>query len=53
MRDTSDTFPDNYVSKEWLPRSRKRRSWVVKLARGCEEIYISKGQRKVLQFKVF
>ena len=34
-------------------RSLERNFWVVKLARGWEEIYIPKGQRKNLLLQVF
>ena len=44
-------FWDDYISKRWLPSPIERLSWVVKLARGWEKIYISKGQERIYNYK--
>lgn len=34
-----------YIPKKWLPQSLRKIFWVVKLARGFKNIYLTKGQR--------
>lgn len=43
----------DYLPKGWLPGSWEQHSWVVKLAKAWEKIYISKSQKKNLQLQIF
>lgn len=43
----------DYISRGGLPGCGERQFWLVTLARGWEEIYISKGQRKNVQVQAF
>lgn len=46
-------FLDNYILGRWLPNPWERPFWVEKLVRRWEKTFISKEQRKNLQFSVF